>query len=105
LDEAGYTDEEKEQYYSDNIFHVRTFTVDEKRDFPELPSTGYSDAAVSAAVATVQTDYSKYLYAIDSSPRDRDTFQPKLACAYPCLTCHPALPDFCLSCWGPTIPI
>ena len=74
IDESTLTEEEKEIYIYENLFHIKTFTVDDKRDFPDLLTSSYSDEAVQAMIETVKTDYSKYLYAIDASIKDKNIF-------------------------------
>ena len=104
-DTVSMSEEERDQYVIDNIFHIKTFTVDLDRDFPNLETSSFSAEAISEMITRVKSDFSRYLYPIDESPIDRDMFQPQVKCEYPCFQCHQSQPAYCLECWGPEIPV
>ena len=75
-DTTSMSEEERDLYVIDNIFHIKTFTVDLDRDFPNLETSSFSAEAISEMITRVKSDFSRYLYPIDESPIDRDMFQP-----------------------------
>lgn len=82
----------------DQSFHVKTFDFD-LRDFPDLKTTEFSDAAVDAFIQKVKPDPLKYAYGIDML--ESNQFKAQLKCNSPCYTCLDGNPDWCMSCWGP----
>ena len=82
----------------DQAFHVKTYDFDLK-EFPDLKTTKFADAAVDAFILKVKPDPLKYAYGIDTL--EGDQFKARLKCNSPCYTCLDGNPDWCLSCWGP----